>query len=434
MVSDPRFFPRPGRANDAHSSLSLAERDRRWGLVRAEMARRGIDCLVVIGSGVNGVGNCRWLDNADAAERSLMFPAKGEPMILYGLPGFGKWYARCAWEGVGFRGIYGQISSGAAEYVIDHGYAKGTVGIVGLSGGWSLEGSISYFTFENLKRLLPDATFVNATDMLYEVRTVKSAEEIALIEKAAELSNIEFDNYLKNARPGVRELQLYADAYHAAMCAGNDIGGDYTTLLCSGKDEGYHCMRRPTDRMLKRGDLVMIAHYTRFGGYWSHPHTAISLGPLDEEYRPMRDAVYEATQRALELIKPGAAWDDIMPEMDKPVLERGYYFEICHIHGVGLDGNEPPRTAMRAGKVPNQAPYRTPPLKSSIFDNPEYRKHTGDRRNSTEGMTVKEGMALAIEVTACKDDRLYMEFGPQVVVDKAGTRVLTPDACDVIEI
>ena len=47
MVADPRFFPRPGRAEDAHCSLSLAERDRRWNALRAEMrGRRG--CLGIV--------------------------------------------------------------------------------------------------------------------------------------------------------------------------------------------------------------------------------------------------------------------------------------------------------------------------------------------------------------------------------------------------
>ena len=52
MVTDPRFFPRDGRAGDAAASFSLEERDRRWNAVRAAMDERGLDCLIVIGRGV----------------------------------------------------------------------------------------------------------------------------------------------------------------------------------------------------------------------------------------------------------------------------------------------------------------------------------------------------------------------------------------------
>ena len=37
MVTDPRFFPRDGRAGDAAAAFSLEERDRRWSAVRAAM-------------------------------------------------------------------------------------------------------------------------------------------------------------------------------------------------------------------------------------------------------------------------------------------------------------------------------------------------------------------------------------------------------------
>jgi hypothetical protein len=43
-------------------------------------------------------------------------------------------------------------------------------------------------------------------------------------------------------------------------------------------------------------------------------------------------------------------------------------------------------------------------------------------------------LAVAIEVKAAKDDQMFLEFGPQVLVGKDGPRVLTPDAMDVIEL
>ena len=49
MVTDPRFFPKDGRAGDAAASFSADERDRRWNAVRAAMDERGLDCLIVIG-------------------------------------------------------------------------------------------------------------------------------------------------------------------------------------------------------------------------------------------------------------------------------------------------------------------------------------------------------------------------------------------------
>ena len=63
----------------------------------------GIDCLFIVGRGLNGVGNCRWLDNADYVERHLLFPCKGDPILCYELENFGKWYLETSWEGVQYR-------------------------------------------------------------------------------------------------------------------------------------------------------------------------------------------------------------------------------------------------------------------------------------------------------------------------------------------
>ena len=44
------------------------------------------------------------------------------------------------------------------------------------------------------------------------------------------------------------------------------------------------------------------------------------------------------------------------------------------------------------------------------------------------------GLAVALEVKAVKDDRIFIEFGPQVIVTRDGPRVMNPDALDVVEL
>ena len=115
---------------------------------------------------------------------------------------------------------------------------------------------------------------------------------------------------------------------------------------------GYPVNRRPTNRILRSGDMIFTAHYTRFGGYYSHPHVALSLGPIPPDYRAMRDAVFEDTQRALAILKPGTPWEEVDRELDQGCLRGGFYHEIPQVHGIGLDGVEPPLTTMTRGKVP----------------------------------------------------------------------------------
>jgi Xaa-Pro aminopeptidase len=430
MVADPRFQARAGRIDDAHSSLSLTERDRRWTATRAEMDKRGIDCLFVVGRGNNDNGNTRWLDNGDFTERNLLFPIKGNPVIFWMLPIWERWYIENSWEGCDFRANYNSPSIAAAQAIEDLGYGTGTIGVVGLLGeGFNPEGSIPYMTYQNLKARLPNATFCDASDLLIRLRMFKSDEEIQMIEKASELANIEFDALIRNARPGIRESDLATEILYASLKAGNEMGRDHWFIMCSGKT-GYPVNRRPTDKIIRSGELILTGNYTRFGGYWAHPHFAVSLGSLDEEYKPMQNAVLEATRVALDLLKPGTCWEELDRKIDEQILFRGYYHEITQIHCVGIDGIEPPATTLVRGKVP----ARRFPLNGTLADNEEYRRIKGDALAIMKDFVVQPGLAVALEVKAVKDDRIFIEFGPQLIVTKDGPRVMTPEAMDVVEL
>ena len=144
----------------------------------------------------------------------------------------------------------------------------------------------------------------------------------------------------------------------------------------------------------------------------------------------MREAVYEATQLALSMLNPGTPWEEFDRRIDEPILSRGYYHEITQVHCVGLDGIEPPATCLVRGDVP----AKRFPLKGTLADNAEYRGFRGSGPGVMQDLVVGPGMAVALEVKAVKDDRIFMEFGPQVIVTAQGARVMNPMALDVVEL
>jgi Xaa-Pro aminopeptidase len=147
---------------------------------------------------------------------------------------------------------------------------------------------------------------------------------------------------------------------------------------------------------------------------------------MDDEYKAMRDVVYESTQIALDLLRPGTLWSDLDRKTDEPILAGGYYHEITQYHCVGLDGLEQPVSSMVGGKLPVARRQIKP--KGHVNGVPIRR----NKPFTTEGLTVQPGIAIALEVKAAKDDRIFLEFGPQVIVTADGPKVLTPDALDVV--
>src|SRR3954447_18278251 len=211
--------------------FSLAERDRRWAAVRAEMATQGVDALVCIyhtGHHHHWQGDVQYLsqiggNNVDA---SLVFPLEGEPTgfvinPFYEGPAARDWMSdfrptRRAWGDM--------ISERLKELKLE----RGTIAISGLRDHLRApEGIIPSGTLDRIRELLPDANIVNGTWICQLPRMKKSVEEVGFLDKSVELIERSVDAMYRTARPGVKECEVYAWMIFEQIAG----GGDMPTLL-----------------------------------------------------------------------------------------------------------------------------------------------------------------------------------------------------------
>src|SRR4030067_1283490 len=92
---------------------------------------------------------------------------------------------------------------------------KGKIGIVG-------KGTMSAAFYEHLRKGLPEVTFVDATDLVDQIKAIKSDEEIGLIKKATALQDEAMEYARKVIRPGRKDFEIVADIVHK----GTDLGGE----------------------------------------------------------------------------------------------------------------------------------------------------------------------------------------------------------------
>ena len=78
---------------------------------------------------------------------------------------------------------------------------------------------------------LPKATVIDATALVNWQRLIKSADEIAFIEKAARISEKVITTAIDRAAPGVRKNDLVADIMHAGITGVGDDWGDYPAIV-----------------------------------------------------------------------------------------------------------------------------------------------------------------------------------------------------------
>src|SRR5437764_7820158 len=194
--------------------FSIAERDRRWTVVRANMAREGMDALVAVyhtGHHNHWQADLQYLteiggNNVDA---SLVFPREGEPTGFV----INEWYEGPAahdWMS-DFRPTRRAWGDMIAERIKELGLEGGRLAISGLRDHLRApEGIVPSGTLDRIRELLPEAEIVNGTWLCQEPRMRKSAEEVAFLDKSLELIERSVDAMYRTARPGVREREVDA--------------------------------------------------------------------------------------------------------------------------------------------------------------------------------------------------------------------------------
>jgi Xaa-Pro aminopeptidase len=70
---------------------------------------------------------------------------------------------------------------------------------------------------EKIKQAFPKARFESATELLQDARSVKGPEEVAWIERAAEILDKVIAAILAQAKPGVMENEMVATIWHTIM-------------------------------------------------------------------------------------------------------------------------------------------------------------------------------------------------------------------------
>jgi Xaa-Pro aminopeptidase len=324
--------------------LSIQERDRRYKIVRAEMARRGIDVLLLpanTGRWEQMQGDSRYLTSIGgfATEVFTVFPSEGE-VTAYIFNRAGWWKQAQNWvEDV--RDGRNRWSENAIERIKELGLERGTIGISGLAGlVRAPEGIIPYATVKTIQEALPEAKLVNVTEMMQDVRAVKSPEEVSLLERSAAIIEKAIEALAQTARPGVTEKELYGTMLHAML----SNGGELPTLFFLSAGPGLtNSSFVPTDYRIQKGDRIIGEIEAKYGGYAAQAVNPAVVGRPDEEYQTMVDLSRACFDAVLAAMRPGVSFGTLFDIYTRTVEGPGagkyaWSHPMMHARGLGDDG------------------------------------------------------------------------------------------------
>jgi Xaa-Pro dipeptidase len=324
--------------------LSIEERDRRYKFVRAEMAQRGIDCLLLpanTGRWEQLQGDSRYLTTIGgfATEVFTVFPREGEvTAYIFNRAAWWKQAQKWVTDVRDGRNRWGQ---NAVERINELGLQTGTIGISGLAGLFRApEGIIPYSSVKAIQDAFPQAKIVNATEMMQEIRAVKSAEEVSMLERSAAIVEKTIEAMVEHANPGVSEKELYGAMVHAMLAN----GGELPTLFFLSAGPGLtNSSFVPTDYRIQKGDRIIDEIEAKYGGYAAQAVSPVVIGTPDDEYQTMIDISRACFDSILGAMKPGVTFGRLF-EIYRDTVEhqgKGEYLwnhPMMHARGLGDDG------------------------------------------------------------------------------------------------
>jgi Xaa-Pro aminopeptidase len=331
--------------------VSDGEMRRRWQAARDAMAEAGIDALVMQSTNDWLGGTVRWFTDMPAHNgypRSVVFHAGDWMSVVEMGPfdgtrrldgsdpvhrGVGEMRFTPSFASIAYTNGY----DGAlvADMVGRRGYRR--VGIVGESG-------LPVGFMAPIRAACERRTeLVDATLLVDRLKAIKSAEEIGFIRRTAAMQDAVFAAVLAGIRPGMRDCDVTALAWHE----GQRLGSEQGILLGASAPVGVRSSflgRHLQGRMLQPGDhLSLLIELNGPGGFYTELGRTIVLGRASTELVEASAAMREAQEASLKRLTPGApaaaiaaAHDDFMRGRGLP-LERRLYS-----HGQGHDMVERP--------------------------------------------------------------------------------------------
>ena len=205
------------------------------------------------------------------------------------------------------------------------------------------------FLLNMFQRANPIVDVVDIAPVMDELRMVKDASEIALMQRAAEIAGIGMETAVKTLRAGITENEVAAEVEYAMRKAGGH-GVATPVFVNSGIRSGW-LHGTASDKVIAEGDLVVLDLVPRYKGYCANLCRTFVIGEPSAKQADMFETYKNAQAAGIAALKPGAKMRDIDAAAKAVFTENGYgEFYVAGIsHSIGLSFEETPAPTIHPG-------------------------------------------------------------------------------------
>jgi Xaa-Pro aminopeptidase len=152
--------------------------------------------------------------------------------------------------------------------------------------------------------------------VMHRLRSVKSPDEIDLLQRACDITDLAFRRVLKFVKPGVMEYEIEAEYAHEFIRHGSR-GFAYTPIIASGANS---CVLHyiENNKACKDGDVLLLDVGAEYGNYNADLTRTVPVnGKFSKRQKEVYNAVLRIMQEAMKLLKPGERYFDYHKEVQK---------------------------------------------------------------------------------------------------------------------
>jgi len=157
---------------------------------------------------------------------------------------------------------------------------------------------------EEMKSRYPLHNYLRAAKIMNELRAIKSAHEVAVIQQAIDITEKTFRRLLKFIKPGVWENEIEAEIYHEFMM-NRSAGPAYGSIIAAG-DRARTLHYVANNQQCKDGELILMDFGAEYGGYCADLTRTVPVnGKFSKRQKEVYNACLHLHDYAKDLLKPG---------------------------------------------------------------------------------------------------------------------------------
>jgi Xaa-Pro aminopeptidase len=205
------------------------------------------------------------------------------------------------------------------------------------------QSDVSYGAFLNFQKDLSGIGLVPTDKLVEDLRMIKDASEIQIMQEAADLADATFSHILTKLKPGVSELEISLEIEMFIRSHGG-TSTSFDTIVASGERSALP-HGRASERLLQANEFVKMDFGAYYKGYCSDITRTVVLGKPTDKHREIYHIVLEAQLNCLDHLKPGMTGSQGDALARDVIARYGYGDHFGHGtgHSLGLEIHESPR-------------------------------------------------------------------------------------------